>query len=120
MLAHQESSVRGENPGDDQRGEVICPADEHHQLIERHDEHDKRNHDRAEVEDEDRVAPREFQAGKGIAADHGCDQLPKHHQNRDQRGVGQRALHVLQLDDFGVILRMPADMSSTGSLRRTF
>ena len=34
MLAHEEGSVRGEYPGDDERGEAVCPADEHHQLIE--------------------------------------------------------------------------------------
>ena len=89
VLAHQESAIGGENPGDNQRCKAICPADEHHQLIKRHDQHHEGDHDRAQIEHKDRVPPGEVQAGKGISADYGCGKLAKHDQNGDKGSIGQ-------------------------------
>ena len=48
-LTHEERAIGSEDPGQDKRGNAIHPPDRDHQLVQRHDENDERNHHGAQI-----------------------------------------------------------------------
>jgi hypothetical protein len=56
-------AVGGEDERHDERHQAVHPADRHHELVQRDDQDDERDHHRADVAEEQRVAARRRSSG---------------------------------------------------------
>jgi hypothetical protein len=98
------SAVGVEDEGEDQRRERVDPLECDHQLVQRDDQDHERHHDRADVDQEDRVAAGEADASEGVAAEDRGQHRASDHQDGDQQGVGQAPVEALQFGDLAVVL----------------